>query len=325
MTQTITLDVHTHLIPIDEEQLRSFAGIGWNGASGELSVDGHVVGMKPLFRPAALLDWMEQHSVAHAYVSVPPPVYRQQLRGAEARGWADYLNDGLVAIAAQSAGRLTALIHLPTEEPLVAAALVEHWSALGHRHFAMPAGTGDERTLALPEFEPVWAELDAVGAFIFFHPGECADGRLKAFYLTNLLGNPYESTVALAHLILGGVMERHTSIVPCFAHGGGLTPMVAGRLQRGYDTHRPGVDTDRAPPDQLLGRVFADCICHGEAAAKAAEDTFGSQNIVFGSDWPFPMGLVEPHVQLAQFDPDRRKAYFDGNARYLRATLGHGS
>lgn len=314
MTEAIALDVHTHLIPIVEDRLQGITDIIWDAAREVLTVDGHEVGMKPLFRPAALLDWMDKHRVAHAYVSAPPPLYRQHLRGPDARRWADYINDGLRDIAERSAGRLTALVHLPTEAPAVAAALVTQWGALGHRHFAMPAGTGDQRTLGLAEFEPLWSALDAVGAFIFFHPGECADGRLQSFYLANLVGNPYESTVAIAHLVLSGVLERHPAIVPCFAHGGGLTPMVAGRLQRGYDTARPGVATQSRPPTELLGRIFVDCICHSEAAAMAAEASFGQDRVVFGSDWPFPMGLVEPHAQLADFDPHRRRRYFTTNA-----------
>lgn len=321
MSQAIALDVHTHLIPIVADQLGQFDAVAWDGGTQALTVDGHRVGVKALFQPAALLDWMAKQQVQHAYVSAPPPVYRQHLRGAEARRWADYLNNGLIDIAARSDGRLTPLVHLPTEDPVVAADSVRHWGDKGHRHFAMPAGTGDERTLGLPELEPLWTALDAIGAFVFFHPGDCADGRLSAFYLSNLLGNPYESTVAIAHLVLAGVLERHQRMVPCFAHGGGATPMVAGRWQRGFDTARPGLTLDAAPPQQVLKRIFVDCICHGEAAAAAAEETFGAANVVFGSDWPFPMGLVEPHDQLAGFDHQRRTAYLDANPSRLLETL----
>ena len=38
-----------------------------------------------------------------------------------------------------------------------------------------------------------------------------------------------------------------------------------------------------------------------------------SMNVVFGSDWPFPMGLVEPHAQLASLDPVRRRRIFCDN------------
>lgn len=324
MTEPIALDVHTHLIPINPARLEGLAGVAWDSASEVLSLDGHEVGMKPLFRPAALLDWMAQNHVAHAFVSVPPPTYRQHLRGDAARQWVAYLNDELAAIAAASGGRLTALVHLPTESPALAAEIVAQSGRRGLRHFAMPTGTGDERTLGSDEFEPLWHVLDDFAAFVFFHPGECADGRLTSFYLGNLLGNPYESTVALAHLVFAGVLERHPRLTPCFAHGGGMLPAVAGRWQRGYATRRPGVDTGNRAPDEVFGQLYVDCICHSEAAAIAAEAVVTPEHVVFGSDWPFPMGLVAPHEQLAGYAAERRRAYLTTNAQGLLARIARG-
>jgi len=317
----IRLDVHAHLAPVVPDRLVGLAGVAWDSENRVMTVDGHTVGMKQLFQPEALMRWMDENNVKHAFVSVPPPLYRQHLRAEEARGWADYLNAGLDNIAKASAGRLSALMHLPTECPDQAAAIAGDWIGRGHALFAMPAGTGDSRTLADAEFERLWVVLDAAEAFVFFHPGECCDGRLKSFYLTNLLGNPYESTVALAHLVFGGVLERYRRLTPCFAHGGGLLPMVAGRFERGFATARPGVDTSRVSPAELLGRIHVDCICHSQAAAGHAEETFGEENVLFGSDWPFPMGLVEPHEQLADFSDQRLRNYFDGNPRRLLERL----
>lgn len=317
MTEQIALDVHTHLIPINAGRLADLAGVEWDAGRQVLTLDGHEVGMRPLFRPSALLDWMHEQNVAHAFVSVPPPTYRQHLRGDAAREWVTYLNDELAMIAAGSNGKLTALLHLPTENPEIAAEIVTSSAASGRVHFSMPAGTGDERTLGQAAFEPLWQALDAAHAFVFLHPGECADGRLSAFYLTNLLGNPYESTVALAHMVFSGVLERHPNVVPCFAHGGGMLPAIAGRFQRGHDTSRPGVDnTGKAPADLLRG-VYVDCICHSEATAIAAEAVFGADHVLFGSDWPFPMGLVAPHEQMAAFNRERRLRYFAARTHML--------
>lgn len=314
----ILLDVHAHLAPLVHERLAAFDGVAWDAAKGVLEVDGHPVGMKALFQPDALIAWMARNGVGQAWISAPPPLYRQQLRGTHARAWADYLNAGLRDIAAKSDGRLVPLMHLPVEAPDEAAAVAAGWIARGHALFAMPTGTGDDRTLGDDAFAPLWRVLDDAGAFVFFHPGECADGRLQSFYLTNLLGNPYESTVALAHLVFSGVLERHPNIVPCFAHSGGLLPMVAGRWERGHATARPGVDTSRAAPSTLMRRIHVDCVCHGEGAAELADRTFGTENVVFGSDWPFPMGLVEPHQQLGGFAAERRQRYFvDNPARLL--------
>jgi aminocarboxymuconate-semialdehyde decarboxylase len=189
----IRLDIHAHLAPVSRQRLASFADVAWDVQSKVMRVDGNVVGAAGLFQPDVLLAWMRDNRVARAWISAPPPLYRQQLRGADSRAWASYLNLGLVAIARKSQDALGPLIHLPTEEPSIAAEIAAEWIGHGYRCFAMPAGTGDERGLGDTEFEVLWRTLNDAGAFVFFHSGECSDGRLKSSYLTNLLGNPYET------------------------------------------------------------------------------------------------------------------------------------
>lgn len=318
----IVLDVHAHLAPVVEARLAKLDGVEWDAAARVMHVDGHAVTMKKLFEPAELLAWMDRNRVERAWVSAPPPLYRQQLHGVTARVWADYLNQGLAEIAAGSSGKIEALFHLPTQDPAIAAEIASAALAEGHKLFSMPTGTGDDRGLSDPAFEGLWQVLDKTGTFVFLHPGECADGRLRAFYLSNLLGNPYESSVALAHLVFAGVFQRYPAMTLCFAHGGGLAPMAAGRWDRGHATARPGIDPSGPSPTQQLPGVHVDCICHSEPAAILAEATFGQERVLFGSDWPFPMGLIEPHEQLQDFAAERQARYTTDNPRQLLRRLG---
>lgn len=318
----IVLDVHAHLVPVMAERLVDMDGVEWDTVARVMHVDGHAVAMKKLFEPNELLAWMDRNRVERAWVSAPPPLYRQQLGGAAARLWADYLNRGLAEIAAGSSGRIEALFHLPTQDPAVASEVASTALAEGHKLFSMPTGTGDDRALSDSAFDALWQALDQARAFVFLHPGECADGRLRAFYLSNLLGNPYESSVALAHLVFAGVLQRFPAMTLCFAHGGGLAPMAAGRWDRGHATARPGIDPSGPTAGQQLPGVHVDCICHSEPAAILAEATFGQERVLFGSDWPFPMGLIEPHEQLQDFAPERRSRYLTGNPRQLLRRLG---
>ena len=313
----IALDVHAHLLPVNVERLADAPGVKWNDAEGSLTIDGHQVGMKKLFRPDLLLEWMNEMNVEHAWVSAPPPAYRQHLFDEDAYSWSNYLNEQLAAVCLRSAGRLSPLMHLPTQDPGQANRIARHCARAGHNKFSMPTGTGRDLALSNDSFNDLWKTLDDAKAFVFFHPGECADGRLKAFYLGNLLGNPYESAVALAHLVFSGVLERHVNIVPCFAHAGGLTPMVVGRWDQGYATARPGVDLSLEKPSRLMNRVHVDCICHSEPATFMADRTFGPKNVVFGSDWPFPMGLMNPREQLKALGQDRLQRYLSDNPRKL--------
>ncbi|MER9316231.1 amidohydrolase [Mesorhizobium sp. M0659] len=302
--QAIACDVHTHLIPVHEGQLASELGVAWDIDKKVLTVDGHRVAVPALFERDQLVRWMDDNQVARAFVSVPPPVYRDHLGEAESLRWAGRLNRGLQRIADKHPTRLTALYHIPIRWPKAAAAVAAEGIAAGTKTFAAPTGAPGVQ-IADAAFRPLWQALSDAGSFLFMHPGSCADGRLDSFYMGNLVGNPHETGVALASLVLGGVLAKYPGIQFCFAHGGGSAPMLAARLQRGFATARPDVDLSLPSPQSLFGNVIVDCITHSEPALELAEAVFGKQNIVFGSDWPFPMGIMQPSQQLASMDPER--------------------
>ncbi|MGH6975994.1 MAG: amidohydrolase family protein [Stellaceae bacterium] len=295
----IALDVHAHLAPIVADRLTKLDGAAWDASAMRLVLDGHTVGPKPLFQPSALIEWMDGNGVEQAWISIPPPLYRQTLPASQARLWADYVNAGLAGVCDAHAARLAPLHHLTLEHPDLAREIAATSIARGATRFAAAADGGHGRVLSDEAYRGLWETLDAHACFLFLHPATCADRRLAAFYLENLLGNPHETAVAVAHLVFGGVCERYPHIRFCLAHGGGTTAMLAGRWQRGFDTNRPGVDAARRPPRAILRRMMVDSILHDVEAINLAANVFGAENIVFGSDWPFPMGLPQPRQQLA--------------------------
>lgn len=312
----IALDVHAHLIPVADDRLAGFTGVTWDAATEKLVVDGHGIGLKSLFRPEALIRWMAENVVDHAWISAPPPTYRPTLGADEALRWSDALNAGLQAIAEAHPDKFSVLFHLPVEHPEVAAVIASEWIARGHKRFAMPAG-GAGIMLSAPSYAPLWQVLDGAAAFLFLHPGESCDARLDPFYLANLLGNPTETAVASAHLVFGGILQRHPRLTVCLAHAGGTTAALAGRFERGFETDRPGLDNELEPPRRTLKRLCVDCIAHDAAGLMLAAEVFGPDRILFGSDWPFPMGLPKPHEQMAGVEAGLRKAIFCDNARML--------
>ena len=300
----IHVDVHAHLVPIEPELIASIDGVDWEAEDNRLLIDGHRLGIKELFQPDALVAWMDKNEVGHALISVPPPAYREQLDNQQTEAWCQYLNKGLRHISERSAGRLSPLVHLPIHAPTVAERIADQELAQGRNLFSAPTGApGIE--IASPKFDRLWSLLSDSGSFLFLHPGSCADSRLSSFYMSNLVGNPHETGVAVASLVLGRVTMRFPGISFCLAHGGGSTPMLAGRLQRGYDTARPGLAANAPRIAQSLSGFAVDCITHSEEALVLAEQTFGKESVVFGSDWPFPMGVIDPARQLEAWDPER--------------------
>jgi aminocarboxymuconate-semialdehyde decarboxylase len=294
-TSHFALDVHAHLVPVNEAATGHIAGVEWLAEKGVLSIDGHTLGMSDLFHPERLLGWMDEHHVARALISVPPPAYRQQLEVGEAQHWAQYLNEGLLTIAARYSDRFGALLHLPMEQLAVATdlAIAAPREAAG---FAVAAGGAATIDFADSACEPLWREMNRRGSFVFIHPGQCCDGRLATFYLENLLGNPYETTVAASRLVMAGVPERYPNIRFCLAHAGGFFPAACGRLERGVETRRPGILAEIERPLAAARRFRADCIAHQPVALNLARSIFGDDHILFGSDWPFPMGLPQPRA-----------------------------
>ena len=312
--EPVKLDIHTHLVPVDGPGSDTIDGVTWDAAATALIVDGHTVGLKSLFAPEALIAWLDANRIAAAWISAPPPLYRQHLPEETSARWVEYVNRGLAAIARRHGGRLTALPHLPVEHPGLAADVAARAIAAGQRCFSSPAG-GPGRMLSDKVYDPLWRTLEAAAAFVLIHPGENADPRLTPFYLTNLLGNPYETTVAIAHLVLGGVVARYPNITFCFAHGGGTAAMLAGRFEQGFRTDRPGIDPALPTPRALMKRLMVDCITHDAVALRLAGTVFGADHVLFGSDWPFPMGLLQPHTQLdALAARERRRIFQDSFA-----------
>ncbi|HVW55500.1 MAG TPA: amidohydrolase family protein [Rhizobiaceae bacterium] len=82
-------------------------------------------------------------------------------------------------------------------------------------------------------------------------------------------------------------------------------------------TGRPGADTGARRPRTVFRHVCVDCICHDAAVLDLAAAAHGSENIFFGSDWPFSMGLPDPHVQMADVDPALRRKIFCDNPKGL--------
>jgi aminocarboxymuconate-semialdehyde decarboxylase len=123
--------------------------------------------------------------------------------------------------------------------------------------------------------------------------------RLAPSYLSNSVGQPVETAVALSHLIFGGVLDRHAGLKICAAHGGGYLPTYAGRAEHAYQ-ERPDARTMAHPPSEYLSRIWFDCLVYSPQALKALIDQVGVSQVVVGTDYPFDMGYYDIHSLIAR-------------------------
>src|SRR5439155_27374898 len=88
---------------------------------------------------------------------------------------------------------------------------------------------GDD--LSAGRFRKIFARCEELGLVVFMHPDGFTEARrLADHYFNNVIGNPLDSTVALHHLVFGGVLADHPNLKLVVAHGGGFLPAYSGRI-----------------------------------------------------------------------------------------------
>jgi len=164
----------------------------------------------------------------------------------------------------------------------------------------------------LDEFFAVASEL---AALVLVHPVDhdlCT--RIIRLGLGFGLGMPVETAVAAAGLLTSGAMCRRPAVRYCLAHGGGALPALIGRLDKaavlgGASPESPDL------PSRLARAMLCDALTYDRAALMHAVEVFGVQNIVFGSDYPFPAMPDHPDAILAGLPRDLHDAIARDNIR----------
>ena len=255
-------------------------------------------------------------------LSVVVVTFGYHLDPALATTFAQIQNEEIASLVRSHPDRFVGLATLPMQDPQAAATeLRRAIRDLGLRGALIGTNVAG-RNLDAPEFEPVWDAAQELGAFLFFHPERVAAAeRLADYYLTNLLGNPFDTSVAIASLVFGGVVERFPGLTLCFAHGGGFIPYQRGRLERGWQVRPEPRQKLKGAPGASFERLYFDSILHSPLALDFLVRTVGAEHILLGSDYPFDMGPEDPVASItsAVQDPDdRRRILGDTAARLLR-------
>jgi aminocarboxymuconate-semialdehyde decarboxylase len=169
-------------------------------------------------------------------------------------------------------------------------------------------------------FFPVYERIEALGLPVFLHPVFVIGAeRLKPHYLTNLLGNPFESAIAAAHLIFGGVLDRFPRLEVVLPHAGGAFPWLVGRLTRGWEK-RQDLKHIRQAPVEYLRRFHYDTIGYSDDVLEYLVRVIGADRILMGSDYCFPIAYDKP-LEVVMRHPTLSDAHkhviAEGNAARL--------
>lgn len=320
-----TIDIHAHWYP--EEWIRLFARDGAKeGASLEKKDGKYHLKAKHITnafdeRFVAVDERVKEMSKrgvdVHALSLTTPMVYW----ASPALGLAlsQAFNDAASAAHLRYPDRLFGLAMVPMHSPADAVRELERAARLpGMKGLYVSTNVNNEE-LDEKKFWDVYAKCEELGWTIFLHPVDTVgQDRTKKYYLKNLCGNPYDTGIAAAHLIMGGVLDAFPKLGFNLPHAGGTFPWLIGRWDHGSGV-RPELKHMKRKPSEYLRRFTYDTIGHDDRINNALVRLVGADRVTLGSDYCFDMGLDDPvaTVERMELSASEKQQVKGGNALKL--------
>jgi aminocarboxymuconate-semialdehyde decarboxylase len=308
------IDVHTHMyLPRYVSLLRQRRQVPYivTQAKGDRLIilpdeeaDGSTTAGRPIgsefYEVSRKLAFMDHHGIAISVVSSANP-WIDFVEPAGAPMMAAELNQDLEAMCAASGGRLYGFGVLPLQQPEACAPELERIAGYPHMRGVIIGSAGRGQGLDDPGFEPIWQAAAKHGLFVFVHPHYGIGHQLfpdTGHALLLALGFPFETSIAVARLILRGALERHPALKLLIAHAGGTLPFLAGRLD---SCVKNDISKDFGLPkpfSHYLRQCWFDAIAYHPPALAALTAFADPAKIMFGTDHPF----FRPHVTDEMLD-----------------------
>ena len=203
-------------------------------------------------------------------------------------------NEKLAEICAAEPARFVAFATVALQHPDLAAEQLEEGVKKYNLRGAGLGGSVAGLELSDPRFHPFWAKAEQLGVLVFIHPQGTAEldatTRLQGNgLLTNTIGNPLETTIALSHLIFEGTLDKFPGLKICAAHGGGYLPSYAARSDAVMTTFpKRMTGTMKKKPTEYVRQLYYDSIVFTPEALRHLAAEAGAGQIVMGTDYPFP-------------------------------------
>jgi aminocarboxymuconate-semialdehyde decarboxylase len=316
MEKYFKVDIHTHIMP---EQIPRWANKF--GYSGFIHLEHHkdccarMMIDDKFFREVESNCWdpeiriqdCNHHGVDVQVLSTIPVLFHYWANAADALDTSRFFNDHIAGIVRQYPDRYIGLGTLPLQDPDMAVRELERcMNDLGMAGIEIGSHVNDWN-LESEYLHPVYEAAESLGAAVFVHPWDMMGSKsMPKYWLPWLVGMPAETSRAICSMIFGGIFEKFPKLRVAFAHGGGSFPATLGRIEHGFVV-RPDLCAIDNPvnPRDYMGRFYLDALVHDAGMLNYIIDLIGSDKICMGSDYPFPLGELEPGKLIDSMDLSR--------------------
>ena len=299
-----TIDTHTHIIPDKIPDWSAQFGYG-----EFIQLDHHRKGKAWMMQggkkfreidencwsPTLRLQEMRQHNIDAQVICTIPVMFSYWAKKEHALEVSTFLNDHITEVCNAHKSKFIGLGTVPMQNTTMAINEMERCMKNGLRGVQIGSNVNN-KNLDEPEIAEFFAAAESLNAAVLIHPWQMmGQEHMSKYWLPWLVGMPAEISRAICSMIFGGIFEKYPDLKVAFAHGGGSFLPTLGRIIHGWECRPDLVAIDNPNnPKKYLGKFWVDSHTCDHKMLQYIIDLIGSEKIMQGSDYPFPLGEAVP-------------------------------